>query len=130
MTARAGGGLRPRAATLRLQVGHPLSAAFTAATISLMVIIADSSASPATHDEMGAFPRAMFTSVMSSLIATSPLPSQSPLQLTAVGVGEGVAVAVGSSVGEGVTEWVGDGLCVGVDVCVSLGVGVSVCVGT
>ena len=96
---------------LELQVAHPLSAAFTAATISLTVIIVDPSASPATHDEMGALPRAMFTSVTSSLIVTSPLPSQSPLQPpTGVETGEGVAVAVGSSVGEDVAEGVGDGL--------------------
>jgi hypothetical protein len=63
----------------------------------------------------------MFTPVMSSLMATEPLPSQSPTHGTVAGV----LVAVGAGV---MVMWV-DGVAVAVPVGASVAVGLWICVG-
>src|SRR5215472_5034991 len=57
---------------------QPTSAALTAWISSLIPTMESPLTSHAMHDDTGALPRAMFTQVMISLMATVPLPSQSP----------------------------------------------------
>ena len=74
----------------------------TAVTSSLISIVPLWLGSPARQALTGKLPSAMFTIVISSLMVTSPLPSQSPTQgIPAVTVAVAVAVVPG-----GVAVWV------------------------
>ena len=75
---------------------------------------------PCGQADAGAFPSAMFMSVMTFAMLTEPLPPQSP---TSVGVRDGVGVLVDVLVDVPV------GVSVAVDVGVSVGVVVAVFVG-
>src|SRR5215471_3342165 len=57
--------------------GQPLRALFTAWTIREMVTIAPD-VMPLGQEDASAFPRSMYTRVMTLFTATVPLPSQSP----------------------------------------------------
>lgn len=78
---------------------------FTARMIRVMSTSAPLG-TPCGHAAVCAVPKAMFTRVMISFTVTSPLPSQSPVQATVVGVGVTVGVGDAVSLGVGVGIWV------------------------
>ena len=81
--------------------GQPLRALFTAWTIREMVTIAPDGM-PLGQEDASAFPRSIYTRVMTLFTATVPLPSQSPTHVAqplvqVVGVDSEVGVAVAES---------------------------------
>jgi hypothetical protein len=98
-----------------------VSADPTAVMISFTVMSPLLSASPLGHADNGAFPRAMFTMMISSFTVTVPLPSQSPVHASIiVAVGTGILVGVGLMARGGVGVMVCAGGLVGVEVNVGV----------
>ena len=110
-------------------VGQPVSALFTAARISSMVMFPSWFVSPGLQAETLMLAREMLTIVRISSIVTVPVPLQSPTHVPEDTVFVGVSVAVAEGGGVGVTVCVLVGVLGGVFVTVAVVVGVPVVVG-